>query len=287
MTEMDPQQVPQVDKQTAVDNAVPASRDKRGHQLLYGLVIFAALGVVFLFVWGYSGQQRSSQLTTTVNQLIPQVHDLATQQAEAAVDGQKLAAQLRGLGVEPTVTPPTPVTGQQGAQGIPGPGPTQAEIDSAVGAYFTTHPLPPGQLPPVSEVAGLVAQYLTANPPAPGQNATPQMVSDAVTSYCTARNGCAGAAGQDATDQQVAQQVAAYCAAHSNCAGANGQNGKDGPAGPQGVSITDLVFQRDSNGTCQAIVTLHDPATNTDNTVSHPAGDAACPVLSKPLIGGK
>lgn len=272
-----------MDRQTAVDAAVHAARDNRGHRVLYALVAVAVVGVLVLFLYAYTQKQRSDDLTAQVGQLTTEARHLSSQQEQAAVAGQQLAAQLKGLGQQPVVTPPTPVTAQPGQ---PGPGPTQAEIDDAVSRYFVQHPLPPGQLPPVSEVAGLVAQYLIANPPAPGQDATPQMVSDAVTSYCTGHNGCAGPAGQNgqnATDQQVAQEVSAYCATHNDCAGTPGVNGKDGATGPQGVSITDLVFQRDSSGVCQAIVTLHDPATNTDNTVSHPAGDAACPLLPKPL----
>jgi hypothetical protein len=273
-----------LDQNEIVDNAKRGARDDRAHRWLGVFIVASILFTGALLVVVVVLFNTSSDLRTENVQIQGEVGSIATQQAQAAVAGQKLAAQLKGLGVTPVVTPPTPVTGQQG---LPGPGPSQAEIDASVSRYFATHPLPPGQLPPVSEVAGLVAQYLVTNPPAPGQNATPLMVSDAVTGYCTAHNGCAGADGQNATDEQVATQVSAYCATHNDCAGASGKDGQNGAAGPQGVSITDLVFQRDSSGTCQAIVTLHDPATGTDNTVSHPAGDAACPLVTTPLIHGK
>lgn len=270
-----------------IENAADGAKDHRWRRNITGIIAVIVVSVCALAVWGIFQFAKSQQLTTQLAQQSQSfsqgMQQLTRQQIQAAVDGQRLAAQLKALGQEPVVTPPTPVTPQPGQ---PGPGPTQAEIDDAVSRYFVQHPLPPGQLPPVSEVAGLVAQYLIANPPAPGQDATPQMVSDAVTSYCTGHNGCAGPAGQNgqnATDQQVAQEVSAYCATHNDCAGTPGVNGKDGATGPQGVSITDLVFQRDTSGVCQAIVTLHNPATNTDNTVSHPAGDAACPLLPKPL----
>ncbi|MGH3536357.1 MAG: hypothetical protein ACRDQG_16820, partial [Pseudonocardiaceae bacterium] len=78
--------------------------------------------------------------------------------------------------------------------------------------------------------------------------------------------------------------VGAYCAAHGDCAGPAGKPGAAGQQGAQGVSITDLKFQRDSSGSCHVVVSLHNPADGTDSTVTHPAGDAACTGL--PIPGG-
>lgn len=136
----------------------------------------------------------------------------------------------------------------------------------------------------------------------------------ALIDYCSTRNGCRGAdgrtpdvdaivtavvaripvpkngtngengqAGQNATAEQVAAAVAAYCGQASEpCRGAAGQKGdtgdrgEPGVQGAQGVSVTDVAPIRDDNGQCQWVVSLHDPATGKDSTVTHPASDAAC-----------
>jgi hypothetical protein len=143
-------------------------------------------------------------------------------------------------------------------------------------------------------VATAVGDYLTAHPPQPGRPPTAAEIATATTDYLTAHSaqfsgpaGTAGTSGKDATNAQVAAAVDAYCSAHNNCAGQagkDGKDGKDGKQGPQGVSFTDLQFVRNSSGTCQAIVYFHDPATGRDSTVTHTAGDAACPVVALPLI---
>ena len=142
-------------------------------------------------------------------------------------------------------------------------------------------------------VATAVANFLTANPPQPGRPPTAQEISTASSNYISAHEadfrgsaGTNGTNGKDATDAQVAATVTAYCDAHGSCAGQPGAAGANGATGPQGVSITDLVFARDSSGQCQAVVTLHDPASGIDTQVTHPAGDAACPITvgKTPLI---
>lgn len=139
----------------------------------------------------------------------------------------------------------------------------------------------------------------------------------AVVEYCSTRNQCRGVdgstpnfdaivdvvlariptpkdgtPGRDAPTPDWAAQVAAYCGqANEPCRGTaghdgtNGTNGTDGKDGAQGVSVTDVAPIRDDNGQCQWVVTLHDPATGKDSTVTHPASDAACsPSSSTPNL---
>lgn len=271
---------PTLDPQQTARIAAKGARDSRGHKLfkvavgilVVGLLL-AGTGVAFLV----SGQRS------------------------AATAAQELAHQVRELGGTPVVSAPAPIAGpagQKGDTGKQGPGPTQQQIDDAVFGYFAVHP--PGATPAM--VAVQVAAYLTAHPPRPGPPPTAAQISTAASDYIGAHaadfqgqpgqngangsNGTDGQPGQNATDDQVAAAVAAYCDSHGQC---QGQQGTQGDQGAQGVSITDLQFERDTDGTCMAVVTLHDPATNTDTTVSHTAGDAACPITAPTnlnILGG-
>lgn len=266
------------DQTEVIEHAVRAGRDPRWRLFVQGaLVLFAVAVLVMVGLY--------LRLNSTTSFLHGQVDALTSQQAAAARDAQQLAAQVRGLGATPVVSPPAAVPGPAGPQG---PGPSQAEIDDAVNGYFAQHP--PGATPAM--IAVQVASYLTTNPPAPGRPPTQAEIATATSDYlsshvaqfqgqpgATGAAGPTGAPGQDATDAQVQSAVAAYCSTHNGCAGPAGADGPAGAQGAQGISVTDLAFQRDSSGACQVVITLHDPATNTDTTITHPAGAAACPLL--------
>lgn len=257
------------DQTQVIEHAARQGRDPRWRRFvtaMLGLLAasVAALGVVLIVQYGNTSDLRG------------QVVALSGQQAAAAHDAQQLAEQLHEHGLTPVVQPPTPVQGPVGPQG---PGPSQQEIDDSVNRYFDAHP--PGATPAM--VAVQVAEYLTQHPPV-----TQDQITTAASDFIAAHQslftgpvgptGVAGPTGQpgaDATDAQVAAAVTAYCAAHSSCTGSVGPAGAQGV---QGISVTDLVFQRDQSGTCQVVITLHDPATGTDTTITHPAGDAACPI---------
>lgn len=250
------------DEKTIVTQAKVQARDPKWRLRNWVLAVALAVSVIGL-VWGaYSNHVAKNAAVQA--------------QSEAALAGRMLAAQLQQHGLTPVVQPPAPITPVPGPRGLTGPGPTQRQIDDAVAAYCSTHNQC-GATPAM--VAVQVASYLTANPPKPGPPPTQAQIATAASTYIAAhaadfqgKPGQNGTNGQDATDAQVQAAVAGYCDAHSDCAGA------DGKQGAQGVSMTDLQFTRDQNGACQVVITLHDPATGDDSTITHPAGDAACQV---------
>jgi hypothetical protein len=272
---------------TIVQTAADDARDKRAHRLLYLAFALAVVGIGALG-WLYVSQ---SQHALEQDQRITRLVDLGN---DAAKQSQQLADQVKTLGATPVVQPaqpapagPTIVTPVP----IPGPGPTQAQIDAAVAAYLVAHPPAAGKSATPEMVATAVAEFLTAHPPTPGRPPTPEEIATAAATWFANHSAeFQGPAGKDATDAQVAAAVDAYCSAHGSCAGKPGATGAkgesvQGPQGPQGVSFTDLQFVRNSSGKCQAIATFHDPATGKDSTVTHPAGDAACPTSGPiPLI---
>lgn len=270
--------------QAATDEAAEDARDNRAHKILLALGISGFLGVLLL----------AAVLVLQNSHINDQGAQITTLRADGNVvasQAQQLAQQVRNMGGTPVVEPASPgPQGLQGAQGMQGPGPTDEQIDAAVTRILAAHPPAPGQNATPAMVATAVAEFLTANPPAPGRAPTQQEIETAASTYiaahaadfqgATGQSGTNGTNGKDATDAQVAAAVGAYCDAHNNCAGATGTTGADGATGPQGVSVTDVAFARDSSGACQVVVTLHDPATGTDTTVTHSAGDAACPLLT-------
>jgi hypothetical protein len=264
-----------------VQPAADAGKDDRAHRFLYVGAVLFLLGLGFL-AWQWFSQRQ-------------QINELRQSSDERAVQAGQLYRQVQALGGTPVVqpSPPAATPGPTGPTGPPGPGPTPAQIDAAVAAQLAAHPPAPGRNATPAMVAAAVAEFLTANPPQPGRPPTPQEIASAASSYIARHLAdFQGPAGKDASDAQVAATVDAYCSAHNKCAGAVGASGATGapgaagatgPQGPQGVSFTDLRFVRSSSGACHAIATFHDPATGKDSTVSHSAGDAACP-LTLPLI---
>ena len=127
--------------------------------------------------------------------------------------------QLKQLGVTPSQPAPAQVIAQagppgpQGAVGATGPGPSDAQVQAAVQAYLTAHPIA-GQPPTSEQVAAVVTVYMTQHP-APSGAAGPT-----------------GAQGPPPTDAQIAAAVAAWEQTHP------APSGPPGPPGPSGVGET-------------------------------------------------
>jgi hypothetical protein len=262
-----------------VTRAAEDARDQRAHRLLYLAFALAVVGIGALG-WLYVSQ---SQHALEQDQLIARLVDTGN---DSAKQGQQLASQVRALGATPVVQPaqpapagPTIVTPMP----IPGPGPTQAQIDDAVTEYIAAHPPAAGKPATPEMVATAVAEYLTAHPPTPGRLPTPQEIATAATDYLTAHSaqftgpaGAAGAAGKDATDAQVAAAVDAYCSAHNKCAGpagpagqpgqqgktgATGATGPAGPTCPTGYELRDAVITSPDGSTYRGKACV-DPSTS-------------------------
>lgn len=96
----------------------------------------------------------------------------------------------------------------------------------------------------------------------------------AMATQCVGATGPAGPAGPAGAEGKAG---AAGTQGPGGPAGPAGADGQTGPAGPQGVSVTDVEPVRQDDGSCVWVVSMHDPATGANSTVTHPAGDAACP----------
>jgi hypothetical protein len=257
------------------------------NNLLALLIAVLALGAGGYAVWGQLStnsekqvaQQQAKDVADPVAALCasdPTIYAKLSADSKARWD----AACSKAAEVQQTPTPEAQPAG-----------PTDAQIAAAVDSWLRAHPPAPGQNATPAMVATAVAQFLIANPPQPGRPPTIDEISTAASTYIAShaadfqgaagqngvngkdgqngQNGKDGRDGQDATDAQVAAAVDAYCSNHNGCAG---------ESGAQGVSVTDVQFERDSAGVCQAVVTLHNPADGTDSTVTHEAGTAACPL---------
>lgn len=88
---------------------------------------------------------------------------------------------------------------------------------------------------------------------------------------------CVGPAGAKGDQGTAGAEGKAGADGAQGPGGPAGPTGPAGPAGPQGVSVTDVAPVRQDDGSCVWVVSMHDPATGANSTVTHPAGDAACP----------
>ncbi|MPZ71167.1 MAG: hypothetical protein GEU71_16820, partial [Actinobacteria bacterium] len=116
-----------------------------------------------------------------------------------------LAQQVRELGGNPVVESQIevmPVPGPPGERGRVGP----------IG--------PQGPPPSEAQVRSAVLAYFAINPPQPGRPPTEAEIQAAVSRYCAARNGCAGDAGPRGV---------------SGATGETGPQGGQGEQGPQGI----------------------------------------------------
>jgi hypothetical protein len=122
-------------------------------------------------------------------------------------------------------------TGATGRAGVPGPGPTVAQIDQAVASYCGSSPC--GRPPTVDQVLEGLQR-------------------------CSAGGGCRGADGSDGkdapppSDMQIVAAVTVYCAAHGGCAGDQGAPGADGVQGIQGPGPSDEQVQAAVDAYCTA-----------------------------------
>lgn len=265
--------------------------------LLIISALILALAIPATFLLGQSAQSASEQAQSVTEQLQPikeqaqQGTDLASKIIQACTDPAQVQ-QLRALGACQQAI--------QIQQQTP-PGPTDGQIAAAVDKWLSDHSaeLKAGG-PTDAQVAAVVAQYLTAHPPAPGRAPTPDEISLATATYIAAHaDQFKGAKGDTPTSADILAAVQAYCTATtpSPCAGpagtagtpgtngangTNGTNGVDGKQGAQGVSVTDVNFVRNSSGACQLVVTLHDPSSNANVVITHPASDTLCPLVSSP-----
>jgi hypothetical protein len=269
----------------AAKEAADDARDDRAHRWIVILAVTGIVGVLALAGLFFVQHQQIDGLKVQSQDNAQAADRNATAARSLSADAQKLADQVVRLGATPVVQPPAAVPTAVG--------PTETQIAAAVDAWLRAHPPAAGQSATPAMVATAVAEFLVAHPPQPGRPPTPAEISDAANTYIAThaaqfqgqpgtngKNGADGANGKDATDAQVAATVAAYCAAHGQCAGPPGTNGTNGADGAQGVSVTDVTFARDSSGSCQVVVTLFNPATGKTSQATHPAGEAACPLIT-------
>lgn len=170
-----------------------------------------------------------------------QAGTLADQVAQACAAGGATAEELNRVGAcqqaQQVRVDPTPAPGPRG------PGPTLAEIQSAVASYLVANPPPPGRAPSAAEVSTAVAQYLTANPPEPGRSPTATEIASAVATYFAANPPRDGEPGRAPTAQEIQAAADNYLAAHPPAAG---------PAGPPAPSVqsTSKTFSDGSTEMC-------------------------------------
>jgi hypothetical protein len=199
--------------------------------------------------------------------------------AALASGDSQLRAQVRSLGGTPNVPPPQVVVSAiPGAAGQQGPGPSDAQVATAVAAYLLAHPVPGV---PLSQVESAVTAALAASPPP------------------------SGPPGPGPSDRQVADAVAAYLQANpppSGPAGAQGQPGRDGRDGqncPDGYSLQPesinghdaLVCERPASASPSQSPTPSGTASPTASPsatpTGSPSGGATSPTqaASAPLLG--
>lgn len=201
-------------------------------------VVALALGTGWLLTATATTAQDDK--TTAENKLgatVQQAGTLADQVAQACAAGGPTAEELtrRGACQQAAQVQVSPVP-QQGERG---PGPTPAEIQSAVAAYLVANPPPAGRAPTAAEVSAAVAQYLTANPPQPGRPPTAAEIASAVATYYAAnppRDGVDGQNGRPPTAEEIQAAVDSYLAAHPPAAG------PAGPTCPAGSSLQTVTY---------------------------------------------
>jgi hypothetical protein len=120
--------------------------------------------------------------------------------------------QLTQHGISPSAAPPAQVI--QGAAGPQGPGPSDAQVQTAVTVYLSAHP--PAASASTAQIEDAVSTYLLVHPPAAGPGPTQGQIASAVASYMAANPAPSGPAGP------------------TGAAGSSGATGPPGPQGPQG-----------------------------------------------------
>lgn len=186
-------------------------RASRWSPLVLGLVLAAAAVAVWLRVQALNSE--SNDLSSQVQALTTQIRVLTTQQTALASNLDSAQQQLKQHGIKPDQPPPAKIIAESGPPGPQGPGPSDAQVQTAVQAYLVAHPIA-GQPPTDTQVAAVVAVYMTQHP-APSGAAGPT-----------------GAQGPPPSDAQIAAAVAAWEQTHP------APSGPPGPPGPTGVGET-------------------------------------------------
>jgi hypothetical protein len=176
-----------------------------------------------------------------------QLDDLRTQQTLQAKVVSDLSTNLAGAqeqlkqhGIKPSQPPPAQIiaqAGPPGAVGPQGPGPSDAQVQAAVQAYLSAHPIA-GQPPTQDQVAAVVAVYMAQHPPAAGSPGA------------TGAVGPTGVTGPGPSDAQIAAAVAVWESAHPVVApsGPAGPSGPQGATGPSGIGQTGPAGPQGSQG---------------------------------------
>ena len=206
------------------------------------LIIGGPLGAVYLF----RQHEQQASLERRV-EVVEQQRDAAAADAGAKGSALNEANEDRvAQGQDPIVPTATPssIPGAPGAQGVPGPGPSAAQVRQAVRDVLAGNP----SLTEVSttSLALQVAAYLRANPPADGVDGadgadgkapTDAQIASAVARYLVANSPAAGkdgAAGRAPTAEEIQAAVGAYLEANPGPPGPQGEPGVPGAAGANG-----------------------------------------------------
>lgn len=203
--------------------------------------VIAALALAwFLTATASTAQDDKTTAEDKLGAKVQQAGTLADQVAQACAAGGSTAEELNRVGAcqqaRQVKIDPTPQPGPRG------PGPTPAEIQSAVASYLAANPPPAGRAPSAAEVSAAVAQYLTANPPEPGRPPTAAEIASAVATYFAAnppRDGADGQNGRPPTAEEIQAAVDSYLAAHPP---ATGPAGPAGPTCPAGSSLQTVTY---------------------------------------------
>lgn len=231
--------------------------------LAFSLILGTGIGG---FVLGSKGQSAQSQKVTAESQR-QTAENKAEQGVQLANENLKFCKDPAIVGIlqesgyqyvcdlAVIVQTQAAKDGNTGKQGERGPGPSQAQINTAVDDYFRAHPLPEGKTPTVEQVAAAVGSYLKDNPPEPGRPPTADEIAMATAAYLAEHmeefQGKEGERGRPPTADEVSAAVAAYCSEGDNCRG---------PQGPQGIGITGSDLRRDEQGVCTLYLRWENPA---------------------------
>jgi hypothetical protein len=225
---------------------IKPSRITRGQWILC-LVSAVTLALVLYLVNGRAADHRTQDdLGRTVSALST---GMAQNQARLKELGERPvgppAASISAGKATPPPTEDAPVT--PGSTKTTTVGPTDAQVRTAVRAYFADHPIKTPQIDPqdlAPQVTRYVAKYLTEHPPAAGKpgtdgddgaaGATGPSGAPCDPATNTGCVGPSGARGPGPTDEQVATAVAVYLpGAVADYLTANPPPA--GPAGPSGA----------------------------------------------------
>lgn len=189
------------------------------------ILIVAIIGVLtfMLLELGVASRQLDELRAQQARQSVQQAQD-SKEIALLSTNLDGAQNQLKQHGIKPDQPPPSKIiaqAGPPGATGPTGPGPSDAQVATAVAAYLAVHPIA-GQPPTADQIAAVVAVYMAQHPPAagPAGQAGP--------------SGPSGAAGAGPSDAQIAAAVAVWEQAHPVVA----PSGPPGPPGPSGVGAT-------------------------------------------------